>query len=185
MSLPVTVVALDLREIFLLFLDDGIIDTCCRRVMSTTLSLSTPLVPRTSLLVVLVLLGRRSLLSGRRLFSTRRISRRGVGGHIFSSRVFFFLPGRPVSLETPWVHVVNTEGGLQQRLCLCIDAFLNGLFPGVLIPTLSVQLGLDGRPQAFPVVPDHGLFVQSGTGIKLSEDRLQVLQVGCPVKDFF
>ena len=101
MSLPVTVVALDLREIFLLLLDGGGVDTRCRRVMATTLSSSAPSAPRTSLLVVLVLLGGRSLLSGRGLFSTRRVSRGGVGGLILSTGVFLLLPGGPVPSGTP------------------------------------------------------------------------------------
>ena len=103
MSLPVTVVALDLREIFLLFLTGGGVDTCCRRVMATTLSLSASLLPRTSLLVVLVLLqvGGRSLLSGKRLFSTRRVSKEGVDRFILFTKVLLFLSGRSIALRTP------------------------------------------------------------------------------------
>ena len=135
-----TVVALDLGEIFLLFLDGGGIDTCCRRVMATTLSLSTPLAPRTSLLVVLVLLwvGRGSLLSGKELFSTRRGSRGGVCGLILSTGVLLFLFDGPVPSETPWVYVAHTRRGLQQRFCLYIDGFLDGLFPGVLVSTSGI-----------------------------------------------
>ena len=101
MSLPVTVVALDLREIFLLLLDGGGVDTRCKRIIATTLSLSAPLAPKIFLLVVLVLLGGRSLLSRKRLFSTRCVSRGGVGGFILSTRVFFLLPGGPVPSGTP------------------------------------------------------------------------------------
>ena len=57
MSFPVTVVALDLGEIFLFLLDSGGVDTHCKRVIATTLSLSARLVPWTSLLVVLVFFG--------------------------------------------------------------------------------------------------------------------------------
>ena len=184
MSLPVTVVALDLREIFLLLLDGDGVDTRCRRFMATTLSLLAPMAPKTFLLVVPVLLGGRSLLSGRGLFSTGPVSRGGVGGLIFSTRVLLLLPGGLVLSGTPWVHDTNTRGGLQQRLFFCIDGFLDGLFTEVLVPALDVQLGLDRRPQAYPDVLDHGLFVWSGSGIKLLEDRLQVLQVGCLVEDF-
>ena len=172
MSLPVTVVALDLREIFLLLLDGGGVDTRCKRVMTTTLSSLAPSAPRPSLLVVLVFLGGRSLLSGKELFSTRRVSKGGVSGLILSTGVFLLLPGGPVPLGTPWVHIANTGGGLQQRLCLCIDGFLNGLFPGVLVPTSGVQLGPNGRPQALSEVSDHALLVWGGSGIKLLEDRL-------------
>ena len=103
MSLPVTVVALDLGEIFLLLLDGGGVDTRCKRVMTRTLSLLAHLALRTSLLVVLVLLrvGGGSLLSGRGLFSTRRVSRGGVGGLILSTGVLLLLPGGPVPSGTP------------------------------------------------------------------------------------
>ena len=96
MSLPVTVVVLNLEEIFLLFLDGDGVDTRCRRVKSTTLSLSAPLALRISLLVVLVLLGRRSLLSGRRLFSTRRVSKGGVNRLILSTGVLFLRSSRSI-----------------------------------------------------------------------------------------
>ena len=101
MTLLVTVVALNLREIFLLFLNGIGVDTRFRRVMATTLSLSAPSVPRTSLLVVLVFLSGKSLLSGRGLFSIRRISKKGVGRLILSTGVLFLLPGGLVPLETP------------------------------------------------------------------------------------
>ena len=66
MSLPLTVIALDLGDIFYLFLDDAGVDTRCRRVVALNLFLSAPLAPGT-FLVVLVLLrvGGGSLLSGR------------------------------------------------------------------------------------------------------------------------
>ena len=101
MSLPVIVLALDLREIFFLFLDSGGVDIRCNRVMAMTLSLSASSAPRTSLLVVLVFLGGRSLPCRKRLFSTRRVSREGVGGLILSNGVFLFLPGEPVPSGTP------------------------------------------------------------------------------------
>ena len=101
MSLPVTIIALDLREIFLLLLDAGGVNTRCRRVMATTLSLSVSLAPKTSLLVVLVVLGGISLLSGRRLFSTRRVSREGVGGLILSTGVLLLLFGGLIPSKTP------------------------------------------------------------------------------------
>ena len=101
MSLSVTVVALNLREIFLLFFDGGGVDTYCRRVMATTLSLSAPSAPRTSLLMVLVLLGGRSLLSGRELFSTRRVSGGGVGRLILSIGILLLLFGGLVPSGTP------------------------------------------------------------------------------------
>ena len=94
-------IALDLREIFLLFLDSGGVDIRCKRVMATTLSLSAPSTSRTSLLVVLVLFSGKSLLNGRGLFSTRRVSRGGVDGLILSTRVFFLLFGGPVLLGIP------------------------------------------------------------------------------------
>ena len=53
------------------------------------------------------------------------------------------------------------------------------------MPALGIQLSPDRRPQAFLEVLNHNLLVRSGGGIKLSEDCLQVFQVGCPVEDFF
>ena len=69
--------------------------------MALTLSSSAFLAPRTSLLVVLVLFGRRSLLSGKGLFSTRRVSRGGVGGLILSTGVLLLLLSGLVPTETP------------------------------------------------------------------------------------
>ena len=184
MSLPVTVVALDLREIFLLFLDGGGVDTRCRRVMATTLSSSAPSAPRTSLLVVLVLLGGRSLLSGRGLFSTRRVSRGGVGGLILSTGVLLLLFSGLVPSGTSRVHVAGTRRGLEHCFCLHIDGFLHALFPGVQVMALGIQLGSDRRFKAFQEASDHDLLFWSCSGIKLSEDRLQMLQVGDPVNDF-
>ena len=57
MSLPVTVIALDLRDIFHFLLDGAGVDTRCRRVVALTLSLLGFLPPGTSLLVVLILIG--------------------------------------------------------------------------------------------------------------------------------
>ena len=103
MSLLVTVVPLDLGEIFLLFLNGGDVDTYCGRVIATTLTLLAPLALRTSLLVILVLfrVGKGSLLNRNGLFSTRRVSKGGVSGLILSNGVFFFLPGGPVPLGQP------------------------------------------------------------------------------------
>ena len=103
MFLLVTIVALDLGEISLLLLDDNGIDIRCRRVMTTTLSLTASSALRTSVLMVLVLLwvGGGSLLNGKELFSIRRVSRRRVGGLILSTGVFFFLSGEPIPLRTP------------------------------------------------------------------------------------
>ena len=90
MSLPVTVVALDLGDIFHFLLNGSGVDTHCRRVVALTLFLSTSSTPGTSLLEVLVLfwVGGGSLLSGKQLFPTRCVSRDGVGGLILSTGVF-------------------------------------------------------------------------------------------------
>ena len=68
--------------------------------MATTLSLSTPSAPRTSLLVVLVLFGGKSLLSRRGLFFTKRVNRGEVGGLILSTRVLLLFVGGPIPLRT-------------------------------------------------------------------------------------
>ena len=52
------------------------------------------------------------------------------------------------------------------------------------MPALGIHLGPDGRFQAFQEASDHDPPGRSCIGIKLSEDRLQVLQVGCLVEDF-
>ena len=65
-----------------------------------------------------------------------------------------------------------------------VDCFFDNLFPGVQFSASGIQLCLDGRSQAFPEISNHNLIVRSCSGVKLSEDRLQVLQVGCPVEDF-
>ena len=133
MSLPVTVITLDLGIIFHFILDGASVNTHCRGVIAAALSLSAISALRTSLLVVLVLfwVGEKSLLSGKRLLSTRRISREGVGRLIISTGVFLLLLSGSVPSGTPRVHVADTGRGLEHRLCLCIDGFLHGLFPGV------------------------------------------------------
>ena len=151
MSLPVIVVALDLGNIFHFILSNTGVDTRCRGVVIVALFLSAPSALRTSLLVVLVLfwVGGRSLLSRKELFSTRRISRGGVGRPILSTGVFLLLHNGPVPFGTPQVHVVSIGRGLEHCLCLCIDGFFHGLFLRVQVTDLGIQLGPDRRFQAF------------------------------------
>ena len=73
---------------------------------------------------------------------------------------------------------------MEHSLCLRIDGFLNGLFPGGQVPASDVHLGLNKRSQAFLEVLNHDLLIWSCSGIKFFKDRLQVLQVGCLVEDF-
>ena len=160
------------------------IDTRDRRVGITTLSPSFSAAPGTSLVVLVLFRVGASLLSGRGLFSTRHVSKGGVGGLIFSTGVLFFLLSGSIPSETPRIHVTGTGGGLEYCLCLYVDGFLYGLFPGVQVPALNIYLGPDRRFQAFHEASDHDLLVRSCTRIKLLEDRLQVLQMGCLVKDF-
>ena len=102
---------------------------------------SSPSTPRASAVVFLRVSGRSllsggSLLSRRWLFSTRCVSKDKVGGLIFSTGVLFvFLP---IPSGTPWVHVAGIGGGLQHRLCLCIDRFLDGLFLGVWVSASGI-----------------------------------------------
>ena len=66
MSLLVTVVTLDLGDIFYLLFDGAGVDTHCKRVVALTLYLLAPSAPGTSLVVlVLFRAGRGSLLRGR------------------------------------------------------------------------------------------------------------------------
>ena len=80
MSLPMADEALDLGDFFLVFFDGIGVSTCCKRVVATTI-LSALLVPKTSLLVVLVLLaslalvGRKLLVLAIRCVSNRSFSR--------------------------------------------------------------------------------------------------------------
>ena len=176
MALLPTVEALNLGEVFLIFWDG--IDAHRRWVLA-----SSPSTPRASA-VVLLWVGGGGLLSGRYLFLTRCVSRGGVGGLILSTGVLLLLPSGPVPSRTPRVHVAGTGGGLEHRLCLRVDGFLHGLFPGVQVPASGIHLGPDGRFQAFQEASDHDPPGRSCFGIELSENRLQVLQVGCPVEDF-
>ena len=134
--------------------------------------------------MVLFRVGGEGLLSGRCLFPTRCVSRGGVGGLILSTGVLLLLPSGPVPSRTPRVHVAGTGGGLEHRLCLRVDGFLHGLFPGVQVLASGIHLGPDRRFQAFQEVSDHDPPGRSCIGIKLSENSLQVLQVGCLVEDF-
>ena len=184
MSFPMAVKAFDLGHVLVLsFLRGNRIDTRGRGVVVTTWSPSSAAAG--TLLVVLVLLRvGGSLLSGRGLFPTRRVSRGGVGRLILSTGVLLLLLSGLVSSRTPRVHVAGTGGGLKHCLCFCIDGFLHGLFPGVQVPASGIHLGPDGRFQAFQEASDHDPPGRSCFGIELSENRLQVLQVGCPVEDF-
>ena len=186
MSFPIAVIAFDFRHVPIFpFLLRNNIDTRGRGVGVTTLSPPSSAVPGT-LLVVLILfwVGEESLLSGKRLFSTRYVSRGGVGRFILSTRILFlFLSGLVLS-GTSQVHVAGIGVGLEHFFCLCIDGFLHGLFPGVQVSASGIHLGPDRRFQAFQEALDHDPFIWCCTRIKLSEDRLQVLQVGYPVEDF-
>ena len=171
-------------SVFSFFLGNDI-DTCGRGVGVMTLFPLSSMVPET-LLVVLIFfwVGGGSLLSGRGPFSTRRVSRGGVGGLILSTGVLLLLFSGLVPSGTSRVHVAGTRRGLEHCFCLHIDGFLHALFPGVQVMALGIQLGSDRRFKAFQEASDHDLLFWSCSGIKLLEDRLQVLQVGCPVKDF-
>ena len=90
MSLLVIVLALDLENIFYFHLHGAGVNTHCRGVVTATLSLLAPSTSRTSLLAVLIFLqvGGGSLLSGKGLFSTKCVSRRGVDRLILLTGVF-------------------------------------------------------------------------------------------------
>ena len=185
MSFPMAVKAFDFGHAPVFsFLCRNDIDTCGKGVGITIWSSSSSATPGTLLMVLVLLRVGGSLLSGRGLFSTRRVSRKGVGGLILSTGVFLLLLSRPIPSGTPQVHVAGTGGGLEHCFCLRVDGFLYGLFPGVQVPPSGIHLGPDGRFQAFQEASDHDPPGRSCFGIELSENRLQVLQVGCPVEDF-
>ena len=172
MFFSMTAIAFDFGYVPVLpFFFQNDIDTRGRGLGVTTLSPSFSAALRT-LMVVLVLLwvGGGSLLSGRILFSTRRVSRGGVGRLILSTGVLLLLLSEPIPSGTPRVYVASTGRGLEHCFCLCVDGFLLGLFSGVQVPTLGIYLGPDGRFQALQDVSDHDLLVRSCTAIKLLED---------------
>ena len=169
---------------FFSFLLRNGIDTYGRGVGVTTLFPLSSAAPGTLLVVLILLRVGRSLLNRRGLFSIRRVNREGVGGLIFFTGVLLLLFSGPVPSGILRVYVAGTGGRLEYCLCLYVDGFLHGLFPGVQVPTSDIHLGPDGRFQAFQEASDHDPLVRSCTGIKLLEDHLQVLQVGCQVKDF-
>ena len=176
MSFLMTVKAFDLEHVSVLsFLRGNNINTRGKGVGVTTLFSLSSTGPGTSLVVLVLLRVGGSLLSRRRLFSTRRVNRGGVGGLILSTGVLLLLLSWPVLSGTPRVHVADTGGGLEHCFCLCIDGFLHGLFLGVQVPALGIYLGPDRRFQVFQEASDHDSLVRSCTGIKLLEDRLQVL----------
>ena len=185
MSFPMAVKAFNFRHVLVLsFLLGNNIDTRGKGVGITTLFPSSSVAPGTSLVILILFRVGGSLLSGRGLFSIRRVSKRGVGGLIFSTRVFLLLFSGLAPSGTTQVHVAGTGGGLEHCFCLRVDDFLHGLFPGVQVPALGIYLGLDGRFQAFQEVSNHDSLVRSCTGIKLSKSRLQMLHIGCSVEDF-
>ena len=140
--------------------------------------------PETSLVVLILLrVGRENLLSGKCLLSTRCVSKGGVGGLILFV-VPLLLLCRFVPPGTPWVYIASAERWLEYCLCLRVDSFFHSLFSEVQVSALGIQLGLDGRIQAFQETSDPNLLVWSCSEIKLLDDRLQVLQVGCPFEDF-
>ena len=131
MFFPIVVIALDLGHVPF-FLHGNDIDTRDRRVGVITLSPPSSAVPGTSLMVLILLrVGGRSLLSGRELFSTRRVSRGGVGGFILSNRVFLFFFSGPIPFGTFRVYVADIRGGLEYCLYLRVDGFFHGLFSEV------------------------------------------------------
>ena len=113
----------------------------------------------------------------------RNVSVRAKLVHLFFLKFlsFFFMAVPP---RTPWVHIVDTRRWLEHHLCLWVGGFLRSLFSGVQVSASGIQIGPDRRFRAFKETSDHDLLVQSCSRIKLLGDRLQILQVGCPVKDF-
>lgn len=91
--------ALDLGDIFPFFFDNVSINTYYKRVMDTSLFLSS-LMPKTTFLVVLILFTSLALVDRRLLgvFATRYLSGRGVSGFILF-RVLFLLFCRLVLVE--------------------------------------------------------------------------------------
>ena len=106
MSFPVIVVALDLRDVFHFFFDSIGVSIYCRRVLATT-TFSVSLAPRTSLLVVLILLASLALISGRLLMlAIRYVSGRSVSRlSLFKVVLFFFR--KLIPSEIPYIYLVG------------------------------------------------------------------------------
>ena len=101
MSFPMAVIAFDFGHVLAFsFLCRNNIDIRGRGVGVTTLSPSSFAAPGTSLVVLVLLRVGESLLSGRGLFFTRRVSKGGVGGLILSTGVLFLLLSGPVPSGT-------------------------------------------------------------------------------------
>ena len=179
MFFPMAVIALDLGNV-LLFLFGNNIDTRSRRVGVMTLSLSSTAPGTLLVLLVILWVGGGGLLGSRLLFPTRYVSRGEVSGLIHSRVLFLFFRGL-VPSRISWVHISGAGRWLKHHLCLCIDGFFHGLFSGVQVSASGIYSAPDGRSQAFQKALDHDLLVWSCSGIKLLVNRLQVLQVGCPV----
>ena len=165
MPFPLIVEALDLGDVlFFLFNNISIISTYCKRVIVTT-SL-TLLMLKTSL-IVLVFLASLALVNRRLLvFAIRYVSGKSVSG-LSPFGVFLLLFRRLIPLRILWIYFLGAEGWLQQCFYLCINGFLNGFFPKVQFPALSIQLCLNKKFQTFPKVSDQNLFVQSCNRIEL------------------
>ena len=157
-SLPMTIVTLHLRDIFHFFLDNAGVNTRCRKVVATTTPLA--LVPKTSLLLVLVLfqVSGRSLLSGRWLLPIRCISKGGVGWFILSGIFLLFFHGLVFS-RVAWVYIAGAERWLEHCFYLYIYGFCNYLFSKVQFPTLCIKLNSDKRSQAFLEISNHSFRV--------------------------
>ena len=176
MALFSTPKAFYIGDIFFFFLGSNI-NTYQKGVLASFLFLSTTM-PRTSLVVLVFF-----LVGGRCLLLTRYVRREDVDRLIFF-KILIFLFCQSVLLETLGINLQGAIGQLQQRFCLCIDGFLNGLFSGVCFLTSTIQLCPNRRFQAFSEVSNHNLLLWSYNRVKFFEDRLQVLSVSCHVKDF-
>ena len=152
MPLFIIVKALKFRNVFSFLLDDVGISICCRKFVTTTLSLAF-LAPKTSL-VILVFLASLALVCKRLLIlATKYVSRKSVSRLSFSG-VFLLLFCKPIPLKTLWIYFLGTGGWLQQRLYLCINGHLNGFFSGVQFWALGIKLCLDKRSKAFLEISD-------------------------------
>ena len=107
MSLPVTVVALNLGDIFHFFLDGAGVNTCCKRDVAITTFLA-PLAPRIFLLVVLVFFASLVLVTRRLLMlTTRFVNKKNVSRLSIFGVILLFFVG-PVLLETPGIYLAGT-----------------------------------------------------------------------------
>lgn len=105
---------------------------------------------------------------------------------IFSfSLIFVFLDLRPVAFWVLKVDLLSFGRWLQAGFCFYINDFVYHSFPKIQVTSSIVQLYLHGRIHLFAELLYQGYFIRSGSGVKLFQDYLQMLQMCSPALVLF